>query len=244
MQSTVTVSAGARPKEVSWILVCSGGSVLEGGAPFLGSFHARTGENCALHMRDDTGDGWNGARWTGLGQNATLKLGASHTMQFVVPSDMSADVLSGIGLNGCMDTHNSKILQAQLHDYPTIKTCAAAAQQGFCSRVVSLCPASCGTCGYDHQGKLEDDEEVGASRRHLQDRCENVCIYPVDGYCDDGGDGSQYADCDLGTDCDDCGARAGFPGSPPSPPSSPAPPLIPPAPPTLPPLPPPPLCVD
>ena len=30
-----------------------------------------------------------------------------------------------------------------------------------------------------------------------------------DGKCDDGGDGSDYSFCDLGSDCDDCGVRAG-----------------------------------
>ena len=249
MQSSVTVSAGTRPDEVSWIMMCSGGSVLGGGSPFLGSSNATIGENCALHMRDGAGDGWNGARWTALGQNVTLESGGSRTMQFVVPSDLSVDVVSEIG-NGqgqenCTDMHHYETLQAQLHDYPTIKTCAAAAKQGLCSRVVSLCPASCGNCGHDHHSKLENEAELSpSSRRQLQDRCENVCTYPADGYCDDGGVGSQYADCDLGTDCDDCGSRSGFPGNPPSPPLMPAPPLMPPAPPTLPPLPPPPLCVD
>jgi hypothetical protein len=28
-----------------------------------------------------------------------------------------------------------------------------------------------------------------------------------DGQCDDGGDGSQFSDCALGTDCADCGSR-------------------------------------
>eukprot|EP00966_Prymnesium_polylepis_P228033 5276667-Prymnesium_polylepis.1 len=132
MQSTVTVSAGTEPDKVSWIMVCSGGSVLEGGAPFLGNSNARTGENCALHMRDAAGDGWNGARWTGLGQNVTLESGGSLTMKFVVPLDVPADALSeiGQGQKGCMDTRDYEILQAQLHDYLTIKTCASAIEGG------------------------------------------------------------------------------------------------------------------
>eukprot|EP00966_Prymnesium_polylepis_P059247 1373467-Prymnesium_polylepis.1 len=200
---SVHVSAGSRPNEVSWIMVCSGGSVLEGGAPFLGSFKATTGENCALHMRDGAGDGWNGARWIGFGQNVTLESGRSRTTQFVVPSGLFAEAESEMGssLSGCIDTGNYQTLQALLHDYLTIKTCEAAAEQGVCSRVVTLCPASCGACGKDRDGTISDDEDM--ARRRLQDRCENTCVYPTDGICDDGGDGSQYAACDLGTDCDD-----------------------------------------
>jgi len=37
--------------------------------------------------------------------------------------------------------------------------------------------------------------------------CTNSCWSAADGYCDDGGPGAEYSDCDLGTDCDDCGAR-------------------------------------
>ena len=37
--------------------------------------------------------------------------------------------------------------------------------------------------------------------------CTNTCTYASDGDCDDGGPGSDYSLCTLGTDCDDCGAR-------------------------------------
>lgn len=37
--------------------------------------------------------------------------------------------------------------------------------------------------------------------------CSNTCSSSGDGECDDGGPGSLYAVCGLGTDCDDCGAR-------------------------------------
>ena len=44
----------------------------------------------------------------------------------------------------------------------------------------------------------------------IQCMCENTCIQaPRDGVCDDGGPGNDYAECNLGTDCADCGARAG-----------------------------------
>ena len=37
--------------------------------------------------------------------------------------------------------------------------------------------------------------------------CTNTCSYPSDGDCDDGGPGSEYSNCYLGTDCVDCGSR-------------------------------------
>jgi hypothetical protein len=39
--------------------------------------------------------------------------------------------------------------------------------------------------------------------------CANTCIFPADGDCDDGGPGSEYSYCDIGTDCTDCGTRNG-----------------------------------
>merc|ERR1711937_812281 len=38
--------------------------------------------------------------------------------------------------------------------------------------------------------------------------CSNTCKTAKDGVCDDGGFGSTYADCEFGTDCDDCGIRS------------------------------------
>ena len=44
--------------------------------------------------------------------------------------------------------------------------------------------------------------------------CTETCIYASDGWCDDGGSGSDFSEyCTLGTDCTDCGVRdvgAGF----------------------------------
>ncbi|MGE0789791.1 MAG: hypothetical protein AB7S26_29225 [Sandaracinaceae bacterium] len=37
--------------------------------------------------------------------------------------------------------------------------------------------------------------------------CSDTCTYANDGECDDGGPGSTYSDCALGTDCGDCGSR-------------------------------------
>jgi hypothetical protein len=45
---------------------------------------------------------------------------------------------------------------------------------------------------------------------------QDTCAYSNDGDCDDGGLGAQYALCDLGSDCADCGLR---PVQPPSPPA-------------------------
>jgi len=49
--------------------------------------------------------------------------------------------------------------------------------------------------------------------------CSNTCDFRSDGSCDDGGDGSSFGYCELGTDCDDCGSRT----APPPPPLSSAP---------------------
>ena len=72
--------------------------------------------------------------------------------------------------------------------------------------------------------------------------------YNNDQHCDDGGDGSDFDACPLGTDCSDCGARdiegsylcelAG-PPQPPFPPRPPRPPPLPPPPPPSSPSPPP-----
>ena len=37
--------------------------------------------------------------------------------------------------------------------------------------------------------------------------CEDACATASDGYCDDGGAGSEYATCAPGSDCSDCGPR-------------------------------------
>ena len=45
--------------------------------------------------------------------------------------------------------------------------------------------------------------------------CNNNCLYANDGECDDGGLGSEFSECNIGTDCDDCNFRTMYP--PPSP---------------------------
>merc|ERR1719261_310332 len=51
-------------------------------------------------------------------------------------------------------------------------------------------------------------------------RCVDTCGHSSDSLCDDGGPGAQYAMCQLGTDCTDCGRRAIY--QPPMPPVAPA----------------------
>ena len=67
--------------------------------------------------------------------------------------------------------------------------------------------------------------------------CADSCQYRADSDCDDGGPGNDYAFCDLGTDCTDCGSRCPPPSVPPlaASPSSPSSPLGSPPPPTAPP---------
>lgn len=54
------------------------------------------------------------------------------------------------------------------------------------------------------------DEGGAASEvlgRRLSNICLNYCADAGDDDCDDGGAGSEYDSCDLGSDCDDCGVR-------------------------------------
>lgn len=63
--------------------------------------------------------------------------------------------------------------------------------------------------------------------------CTNTCQFANDSECDDGGPGSLYDLCDLGSDCQDCGPRVaeGAPGTPepivPDPPGDPGTPVMP-----------------
>ena len=52
------------------------------------------------------------------------------------------------------------------------------------------------------------DSDGGSSRT----LCSNTCQFANDEECDDGGEGSLYNECELGSDCADCGPRGG--GSP------------------------------
>lgn len=63
-------------------------------------------------------------------------------------------------------------------------------------------PPAPGDSGGDASGG--GDPGGGADPEAL---CSNTCEYAADGECDDGGPGSDYDLCPLGTDCDDCGSR-------------------------------------
>ena len=54
--------------------------------------------------------------------------------------------------------------------------------------------------------------------------CSDACGpgHASNGLCEDGGPGSVWPDCSLGTDCSDCGVRE-YPSPPPAPANSPAP---------------------
>ena len=65
-------------------------------------------------------------------------------------------------------------------------------------------PASGGSFVEDHSA-LALPRRSGT--RRLED-CSNTCYAASDGDCDDGGSGSAYSGCSLGTDCVDCGSRA------------------------------------
>lgn len=60
----------------------------------------------------------------------------------------------------------------------------------------------CGDCGPRVPGDFGDP---GPGPDPLM--CDDSCPYAFDGECDDGGPGSLYDYCDLGTDCGDCGPR-------------------------------------
>merc|ERR1711998_260597 len=48
---------------------------------------------------------------------------------------------------------------------------------------------------------------TGVSALYSGGGCSDTCRYAGDEACDDGGEGSEYALCDVGTDCEDCGER-------------------------------------
>lgn len=119
---------------------------------------------------------------------------------------------------------------------PDIASCEHAAAIGLCSvaLVQTGCPLSCGVpCQVQttarHARRLAHQPRAkGLDNTH--ECCSNnpsKCAYPADGECDDGGPGSEWSGCVLGTDCSDCGDRC-IPSPPPAPPSPPSPPFSPP----------------
>jgi hypothetical protein len=66
----------------------------------------------------------------------------------------------------------------------------------------------------NHEGKCQatctNEGEVPVGDVYCLPRygCSDTCASAKDGVCDDGGSGAEYATCDLGTDCTDCGSRS------------------------------------
>jgi hypothetical protein len=51
---------------------------------------------------------------------------------------------------------------------------------------------------------VKDDAGRGACTTSGAGLCNDTCRYAKNGYCEDGGPGTDYSDCALGTDCTDC----------------------------------------
>ena len=111
-----------------------------------------------------------------------------------------------------------------------------------------ICDSTCDVeeCGFDNgdcdqSAPTEEGSGDGAGGAIGEPGCTclDTCpfdpLYVNDGTCDDSGPGSEFALCDFGTDCSDCGPRCPPPPSPPAPPPPPSPPPSP----AKPPLPPP-----
>ena len=72
--------------------------------------------------------------------------------------------------------------------------------------LIALCPLACspsstGPAANDNTNTNDNDPGDTVTL------CTDTCVWAMDGECDDGGPGSAYSLCDLGTDCTDCGPR-------------------------------------
>lgn len=67
-------------------------------------------------------------------------------------------------------------------------------------------------------GATPPPDDGGAAPPPSAPGCTDTCAFARNGACDDGGEGSLYSRCELGTDCADCGARDT--SAPPPPPPS------------------------
>jgi hypothetical protein len=70
-----------------------------------------------------------------------------------------------------------------------------------CQGIQAQCPAVIGA----DSGSSSGSEEPGTGMTNAG--CTNTCGTADDDECDDGGPGSLFSVCALGTDCDDCGPR-------------------------------------
>ena len=76
-----------------------------------------------------------------------------------------------------------------------------------------------------HDRRLLGSLLIAALLSQATAQCGESCYYSSDMDCDDGGEGSEYNFCTLGSDCIDCGQRGDISPSAPPPP---APPIWPP----------------
>jgi hypothetical protein len=65
------------------------------------------------------------------------------------------------------------------------------------------CAESCGTC----EDPMLCDRVAGSCVMAPDAMCNNTCSTSGDNECDDGGEGSLFDVCELGSDCADCGPR-------------------------------------
>lgn len=93
-----------------------------------------------------------------------------------------------------------------------LRACIAAASS--CDDLIACAGASTCSCDVDvtcspgcacdvHCGSTTDPDAGGGGGGG----CTDTCTYAGDGACDDGGPGSEFSICELGTDCTDCGPR-------------------------------------
>ena len=68
----ISVTAGAKPEEISWTMRCARGERLSGGAPFKQVAQFLGESNCEWHLYDSADDGWNGAEITLIGEAGTI----------------------------------------------------------------------------------------------------------------------------------------------------------------------------
>ena len=85
-------------------------------------------------------------------------------------------------------------------DPPSDQTCAATLSFGL--RICPCSPPAGGGTGGGGGGGVAPVAGGGYSK------CRNTCSYARDGDCDDGGPGSEFSTCSLGSDCTDCGTRS------------------------------------
>ena len=91
VNSSIIVTEGYYPSEVSWTLSCVGMcDDIEGGAPFEEMVSVPPLASCILEMEDSWGDGWNGAIFKAPGWTAeyfSVTDGSQHTETFVSPTE-------------------------------------------------------------------------------------------------------------------------------------------------------------